>query len=93
MAGQKPVEKIKGGNNVSAAIWKNPIQVNGKTVTKYTVTLQKSYMKDGKWQNSASFDKATLPDAMFCMQKAFERLIELNNVDGDNEGVDEEVVM
>jgi len=93
MVGQRPIEKIKGGNNVSASIWKNQIQVNGKMVTKYTVTIQRSYFKDGKWHNSNSFDKATLPDGIYCMQKAYERMIELKNEDGDNNGVEEEVVM
>ena len=93
MAGQRPVEKIKGGNNVTASIWKNQIQVNGKMVTKYTVTIQRSYYKDGKWHNSNSFDKASLPDARYCIDKAYERLIELKSEDSDNSKVETEVVM
>ena len=94
MAGQKPVEKIKGGNNVSAALWENQVQVNGKTVTMLKLTVQRRYLdKNGKWQTSNSFSKAELPDAIYCMQKGYERMIEMKTEKGDNGEVEEEVVM
>ena len=93
MAGQKPIVKIKGGNNVSLAIWENQIEIKGKTVAKLTATLQRRYVdKSGNWQTSYSFGKAELPDAIFCMKKAFEKMIEIKN-DENNDNIEEETVM
>lgn len=94
MAGQKPVAKIKGGNNVSVAIWENQVEVKGEKVAKLTATLQRRYVdKSGNWQTSYSYGKAELPDAIFCMKKAFEKMIEIKNEDGEDNSVEEEVVM
>ena len=93
MPGQKPVAKIKGGNNVSVALWENQIQIKGKTVTILKATLQKRYLdKNQQWRTSESFAKAELSDAIFCMQKAFEKMIEMKNEENDD-SVEEEVVM
>ena len=93
MPGQKSVAKIKGGNNVSVALWENQIQVKGKTMTMLKATLQKRYLdKNQQWRTSESFAKAELPDAIYCMQKAFEKMIEMKNEE-DGDSVEEEMVM
>lgn len=89
MSGQNtPVAKIKGGNNISVAIWENQIQVKGKAVTILKATLQNRYFKDGQWQTSNSFTKTELPDALYCMQKAFEKMIELQNEKSNGNNVE-----
>lgn len=93
MVGQQPVAKIKGGNNISVALWENQIQTKAKTVTMIKATLQKRYKdKNGDWQTSTSYSKADIPDMVFCLQKAFEKMIELRNQENDD-SIEEETVM
>ncbi len=95
MTGQKPVAQIKGGNNISVALWENQIQIRAKTVTMLKASLQKRYKgKNGDWQTSNSYSKADIPDAVFCLQKAFEKMIEMQNEESSNNSdVEEEAVM
>ena len=89
MAGQKPVEKFQAGQ-VSAALWENEFEVNGRTVPMLKVTVQRRYKdKSGSWQSSGSFGRNEIPLAIYCLQKAFEKIIETQNEKPD----DEEVVM
>ena len=62
---------------VSSAVWENEAKVNGKTVTILKATVQRRYKdKDGKWQSSGSFARNEIPLAVYCLQKAFEKIIE-----------------
>ena len=77
MAGQKPVAKFQAGQ-ISAALWENEIEVKGRTVTVLKATVQRRY-KDNKtdsWKSSSSFSRNEIPLAVYCLQKAFERMIE-----------------
>ena len=93
MTGQKPVAKFKAGM-VSAAIWENQIEVKGKTVTMLKATVQRRYKdKDGDWKSSQSFSRNEIPLAIYCLQQAFEKMINKDNDDDTEENVGEEVVM
>jgi hypothetical protein len=92
MAGQKPVAKFKAGQ-VSAALWENEISVSGRKVTVLKATVQRRYKdKDDKWKSSASFSRNELPLAIYCLQKAFEKIIEVQIGGTSDDGVVEEEV-
>ena len=85
MAGQTPVAKFRAGQ-VSAALWRNDIQVNGQTIKALKATVQRRYKdKDsGEWKSSTSFSRNEIPLAIYCLQKAFEKIIEAQNGNTDN---------
>jgi len=93
MAGQKPVEKFTAGQ-VSAALWENEITTsNGNKATVLKASIQRRYKdKDGQWKSSTSFSRNEIPLAIYCLQKAFEKIVE-KQIDGADDGVVEEVVM
>lgn len=90
----KPVAKFKAGQ-VSAAIWKNEIQVkNGKQVTVLKATVQRRYRdKDGQWKSSGSFSRNEIPLAIYVLEKAFEHMIEGQKEEGDSDDSEKEEVM
>ena len=94
MAGQKPVDKFVAGQ-VSAALWENDITArNGNKATILKASIQRRYKddKDGQWKSSTSFSRNEIPLAIYCLQKAFEKMIE-KQIEGSDDGVIEEVVM
>ena len=85
MTGQQlPVARFKAGE-VSSALWENQVQVKGATVTILKATVQRRYKdRNGEWQSSQSFGRNEIPLAMHCLQKAFEKIIEMQNEESDN---------
>ena len=85
MAGQAPVAKFRAGQ-VSAALWQNDIQVRGQTIKVLKATVQRRYKdKDsGEWKSSTSFSRNEIPLAIYCLQKAFEKIVEAQNGSSDN---------
>ena len=85
MTGQAPVAKFKAGQ-VSAALWENNIQARGGTVKILKATVQRRYKdKDsGEWKSSTSFSRNEIPLAVYCLQKAFEKIVEAQNGSSDN---------
>ena len=84
------MEKFVAGQ-VSAALWENEIKTrNGQKATILKASIQRRYEdeKDGQWKSSTSFSRNEIPLAIYCLQKAFEKMI-----DKQLEGVVEEVVM
>lgn len=76
MTGQKPTAKFKAGQ-VSAALWENEITAKkGGKATVLKATVQRRYKdKDGNWKSSTSFSRNEIPLAIYCLQKAFEKII------------------
>ena len=89
MVGQQlPVAKFKAGQ-VSAAIWENEVQMPRGTVKILKATVQRRYKdRGGAWQSSTSFSRNEIPLAIHCLQKSFERIIEIQNEEpgSDNHG-------
>ena len=85
MAGQQmPVAKFKAGQ-VSSALWENQVQVKGAAVTILKATVQRRFKaRNGDWQSSGSFSRNEIPLAIHCLQKAFEKIIEMQGEDGGN---------
>ena len=94
MVGQQmPVAKFKAGQ-VSSAVWRNEIQVKGKDITVLKATVQRRYKnREGNWQSSGSFSRNEIPLAIYCLQQAFEKIIETQSEDNANSGNIEETVI
>jgi hypothetical protein len=95
MVGEKgPVAKIKAGQ-VNAALWENQISTkHGGKATVLKATVQRRYMdKDGNWKSSGSFSRNEIPLAIYCLQKAFEKIIEMQIEGVGEEGAVEVVPM
>ena len=89
-----PAAKFKAGQ-VSAALWENEITTrNGHKATILKASIQRRYKddKDGQWKSSTSFSRNEIPLAIYCLQKAFEKMLE-KQIEGADDGVVEEVVM
>ena len=91
MVGQKPICKFQAGQ-VSAALWENKVTTkNGNEVDILKVTVQRRFKdKDGTWKSSNSFGRNEIPFAIYCLGKAFHKIMEEQN--SSNE-IEEELVM
>lgn len=89
----KPLAKYVAGQ-VSAALWENEINtMNGKTATILKATIQRRYKdKSGSWKSTTSFSRNEIPLAIYCLEKAFEKIIEMQMSDA-SDGIVEETVM
>ena len=86
MTQQTPIAKFRAGQ-VSAALWENEIQTGGRTATMLKATIQRRYKDtDGQWKSSTSFSRNEIPLAIHCLQKAFERIVALQNESSANGG-------
>lgn len=78
MATAKPVQKIRAGQ-VSCALWENELNVSGgRKVKALKATLERRF-KDpatGEWKSSGSFGRNEIPLAAYCLQRAFEYMVE-----------------
>lgn len=73
---QKPIEKFSAGA-VSAGLWENEITTNGKTVTIMKAMVSRRYRdRNDNWKTTYSFSRNEIPLAIYCLQKAFESIIE-----------------
>jgi hypothetical protein len=93
MAGQKPKAKFTAGP-VSAALWENTITTKeGREVPVLKASLQRRYKdKEGNWKSSNSFSRNEIPLAIYCLGKAFQKIIEKQN-DSSNVSVQQERVL
>ena len=92
MAGQKPVAKFKAGQ-VSAAIWENEITAqNGHKVSVLKTTVERRY-KDryGNWKSGGSFSRNEIPLAIYCLEKAFEKMVTTQEDKASNNNGEEEI--
>jgi hypothetical protein len=89
-----PLVRISAGHQVSAGIWENEITVNGttKTVLKTTVSRRYKDNKTGEWRSSFSFSRQDIPLVIFCLSKAFEKMLGEENGDSASGSVEEEAV-
>ena len=95
MTGQTPVAKFRAGQ-VSSALWQNDIQVRGQTVKILKASVQRRYKdkETGEWKSSMSFSRNEIPLAIYCLQKAFEKIIETQSGNsGDSNNVVEEPIL
>ena len=73
---QKPKATFRAGQ-VSGALWENEIKVNGKAVNILKASVSRRYQdSNGEWKTSLNFSRNEIPLAIYCLQKAFEAIIE-----------------
>jgi len=88
----QPMARFRAGG-VSAAIWENEAVVQGKQLRILKAQVTRRYKdRSGEWRSSESFSRNEIPLAIYCLQKAFEAIIEKDNERVENGRVDEEVV-
>ena len=92
MVGQKPLAKFRAGQ-VSCALWENEITVNGNTKTVLKASIQRRYKTDEGWKSSTSFGRNEIPLAIYCLEKAFDKIVQEETAGSGSNGVEEEVVM
>ena len=94
MTGQQPVAKFRAGQ-VASALWENEVEMSGRTVKILKATVQRRYKdQGGNWQSSGSFSRNEIPLAIYCLQKAFEKIIEAQSgSSGDSNNVVEEPIL
>jgi hypothetical protein len=80
--GNKPEQKFRAGS-VTATVWKNVGNRNGRDTEFFTVALQRSYKKGDEWQNTNSLRVRDISDAQLVLGKAHEYL-RLKNVEQQN---------
>ncbi|RLI97251.1 MAG: hypothetical protein DRO96_01110 [Candidatus Aenigmatarchaeota archaeon] len=87
--GDKPEKKFSTGE-ISATVWNNKVERDGKPMQFRTVSFQKRYKdNDGEWRESKSLKPADLPKAVLVLNKAYEYLV-LKKDRQDNDIVIEE---
>ena len=92
MTGQQPLCKFQAGL-VSAALWENKVTTkNGTEMDILKVTVQRRYKdKNDEWQSSNSFSRNDIPLAIYCLGKAFQKMVEERSFNSNE--IDEEIVM
>ena len=79
----QPVKKFRAGQ-VSCALWENEVNVNGRIVTMLKATVERRYKdKDGNWKSTGSFARNEIPLAIYCLEKAFEAIVEEQQSKGE----------
>ena len=74
-AGNYPAKKFRAGG-VSATIWVNKGNANGKETEYNTISLERVYTdKEGNWQTTSTFRVGDLPKINALVQRAYESLI------------------
>ena len=89
-----PVAKVRVGA-ISCSVWENQISVNGTDKTVLKASVERRYKaSDGTWKSSTSFSRSEVPIAVYCLGKAFEKMIGEESGESDTDsGVQEEVVI
>ena len=77
----QPKAKFRAGQ-VSVAVWENEAKVNGQIVELLKATVERRYKNgNGEWKSSGSFSRNEIPLAIYCLQKAFDHMIEKQQED------------
>lgn len=88
---QRPAAKVRAGA-ISCALWQNEIVVGGRKVAALKASIERRY-KDasGEWRSANSFGRNEIPLAMYCLQKAFEHIIEHETAAGEESVIEDEL--
>lgn len=71
-----PERKFRAGA-ISATVWNNQAQKDGKEVEYSTVSFERGYKdkKSGEWKKTASLRVSDIPKAVVVLNKAYEYLV------------------
>ncbi len=79
----QPVKKFSAGQ-VSCALWENEAKVGDRIVTMLKATVERRYKdRDGSWKSSGSFGRNDIPLVIWCLQKAFDSMLEERALNGE----------
>lgn len=94
METKKPVESFHAGA-VSCGLWKNEITLsNGKTAEILKASVSRGYKDNyGNWKTTYTFTRNEIPLAIYCLQKAFEAIIEKSKNQEITDAIEEQKVM
>ncbi len=74
MSKQKPIKEFRAGG-IQVAIWKKETEENGKTIIKYSISIQKSFRDDsGNYQDTNNYFPDELPKLALLIHKAYETI-------------------
>ncbi|MBN2560195.1 MAG: hypothetical protein JXQ75_04630 [Phycisphaerae bacterium] len=86
---KQPVAKYRAGQ-VSCALWENEAKIEGRVVTMLKATVERRYVdSSGNWKSSGSLSRNEVALAIWCLQRAFDYMIEKQPEEGQ---VEEETV-
>lgn len=72
-AKRRPLQSFREGDGVSASVWARQVQYQGKPVTFYSVSVERSYRdRDGAYRYSKNFDATDLGALLTVIQRAAE---------------------
>jgi hypothetical protein len=91
MASAKPVHKIRAGA-ISCALWENDIVVGGRKIRVLKATVERRYKDGEEWKSSNSFGVNEVARAIWCLQKAYDHMLDDANNRTDENLSDEETV-
>ena len=75
MEKNQPEKKFSTGA-ISATVWKNTREKDGKTFDSHSVNLQRHYTdKTGQWQSTSSLRLNDLPKAALVLEEAYKYLV------------------
>ena len=81
----EPIEKFRAGQ-VSCALWENEATVNGRQVVLLKASLERRYTdRSGAWKSSNSFSRTEIPQAVYCLMKAYAVMMEHSLTEGDGD--------
>ena len=79
-----PEKKIRAGA-ISATIWKNRSEANGKITEYRTISIDRNYRdKSGNWQSTHSLRVNDIPKVQLVLSKAYEYIV-MNGSDDSEE--------
>lgn len=80
----QPEKKFKAGA-ISATVWPREIEVKGRKVTLYNVSVTKCIKVDDEFKNISSFDTNDLPKVALVSHQAYEYIVtKAKVVEGDD---------
>ena len=71
----QPKAKFRAGS-ISCAIWENEAMVAGRKTVMLKASVERRF-KDatGTWKSSNSFSRNEIPLAIYCLERAFDKII------------------
>jgi hypothetical protein len=79
----EPVAKFRAAN-VSCAIWENEAEVRGRTIRILKASVDRRYTdRNGAWKSSNSFSRTEIPQAVYCLLRAYVMMMERTTEEED----------
>ena len=78
-----PEKKFRAGA-ISATVWNNQTQKDGKDVNYSTISFERGYKdREGNWKSTSSLRVADIPRAVVVLNKAYEYIVMKHNATGE----------